>query len=109
MALLANQLIHILTNIYMPLVSNSQDILFLVLAFCALWITALIAWLLYYVISITRQMHNTIASVKKIYQTVGSKVSLLKDNSLITMLASNAASILSSVIKSTYSKKKTKK
>ena len=90
----------------MPLISTSQDIFFLVLAFCALWITVLVAWLLYYVISIIRQMHTTMTSLKRTYKAVGSKVSLLKDNSLVTLLATNAAGILGSLIKNKYAKRK---
>lgn len=90
----------------MPLISTSQDIFFLVLAFCALWITVLVAWLLYYVISIIRQMHTTMTSLKRAYKAVGSKVSLLKDNSLVTLFATNAAGILGSLIKNKYAKRK---
>ena len=49
---------------------SSKDILYLVLAFCALWFTAFVCWLLWYVISILRdvsavveEIHEKIAAI----------------------------------------------
>lgn len=42
---------------------SSKDILFLVLAFCALWFTAFVCWLLWYVISILRDASKVIEEI----------------------------------------------
>lgn len=43
---------------------SSQDILYLVLAFCALWFTAFVCWALYYVITILRDASNAVAEIR---------------------------------------------
>lgn len=42
---------------------SSKDILWLVLAFCALWFTAFVCWLLWYVISILRDVTKVIHEI----------------------------------------------
>lgn len=39
---------------------ESQDILYIVLAFCALWFTAFLCWLMYQVVSIIRRAHEVL-------------------------------------------------
>jgi hypothetical protein len=43
---------------------GSQDILFIVLAFCALWFTAFLCWFIYQVASLLRHVHGLIDEVK---------------------------------------------
>ena len=42
---------------------SSKDILYLVLAFCALWFTAFVCWLLWYVISIIRDVSRVVEEI----------------------------------------------
>jgi predicted PurR-regulated permease PerM len=43
---------------------GTQDILFIVLAFCALWFTAFICWLLYQVAMLIKRLHGLVDDVK---------------------------------------------
>lgn len=60
---------------------TSQDILYLVLAFCALWFTLFVCWALWYVISIMRvasrvlnEIHDKIAAIDHAVHAVREKV-----------------------------------
>ena len=43
---------------------GTQDILFIVLAFCALWFTAFLCWLLFQAASLLKRLHGLIDDVK---------------------------------------------
>lgn len=45
-------------------IETSKDLLFVVLAFCALWLTVFISWLLYYVIAIVRDAESLVRQVR---------------------------------------------
>lgn len=60
---------------------SSKDILYLVLAFCALWFTAFVCWALYYVITILRdashvigEIHGKITAIERAIHAVREKV-----------------------------------
>lgn len=62
-------------------IESSKDILFVVLAFCALWFTVFVCWALYYVIGmlrdasfIMREIHDKIAAIDKAIGAVREKV-----------------------------------
>lgn len=76
----------------MNIISSSQDIFFLVLAFCILWFTIFLTWLMYYVISAVRQIHQTIARVKNKLDAVDELISFIKDK------VSNGASYLTFIV-----------
>lgn len=40
------------------MINETKDVLYLVLAFCVLWFTIFVCWLLYYFISIMREMRG---------------------------------------------------
>ena len=46
------------------LIASSNDLLFVVLAFCTLWLTVFLSWLLYYIISIVRDAESLVRQVK---------------------------------------------
>lgn len=48
----------------MFLINYSKDILYLVLAFCVLWLTFFLAWLVYYLVASARQLHKATKMVK---------------------------------------------
>jgi hypothetical protein len=45
-------------------IESSKDLLFVVLAFCVLWITVFVSWLLYYIISIVRDAEALVRQVR---------------------------------------------
>lgn len=58
---------------------SSKDILFLVLAFCALWFTAFVCWLLWYVISILRDVSRVIEEIHEKISAIDRAVHAAKD------------------------------
>jgi hypothetical protein len=46
------------------LITTSKDLLFVVLAFCALWLTVFLSWMLYYVIAILRDAESLVHTVR---------------------------------------------
>lgn len=44
---------------------TSQDLLYIVLAFCVLWLTVLISWALYYVIMVLRMGYRIAGDMKR--------------------------------------------
>jgi hypothetical protein len=49
----------------MFLINYSKDILYLVLAFCVLWLTFFLAWLVYYLVVSARQIHKATQMVRE--------------------------------------------
>lgn len=47
------------------MLNSSQDILFYVLAICAIMLTAFTCWILYYIIAIIRNAYDATKSIKK--------------------------------------------
>lgn len=45
-------------------IETSKDLLFVVLAFCVLWITVFLLWLMYYVIAILRDAESLVRQIK---------------------------------------------
>jgi hypothetical protein len=63
----------------MQFISNSQDILFLVLAFCVLLLTAFLVWLLWYAIMSFKQGYEVVKTIKEKIDMVSDIIILLKD------------------------------
>lgn len=62
------------------MIESSKDLLFVVLAFCILWLTIFLSWLLYYCIAImrdaerlTRQIRGAVEKVDALAHTVKEK------------------------------------
>jgi len=53
-------------------IETSKDLLYVVLAFCVLWLTVFLSWLLYYVIAIVRDAESLIKQVKGAVEKVDS-------------------------------------
>lgn len=67
-----------------PMLETSKDLLYIVIAFCVLWFTIFVCWLLYYFISIIKNAHDLIKSVKDKVGMVGDLIENVKgkvDNS----------------------------
>jgi biopolymer transport protein ExbB/TolQ len=58
---------------------SSKDILFLVLAFCALWFTAFVCWALYYVITILRDASNAVAEIRDRIAAIDEAVRMVRE------------------------------
>ncbi|KPJ85536.1 hypothetical protein AMJ57_02755 [Parcubacteria bacterium SG8_24] len=51
-------------------IETSKDLLFIVLAFCVLWLTVFLLWLLYYVISIVRDAEALVRQARNAVQKI---------------------------------------
>ncbi len=52
------------------LIETSKDLLFVVLAFCALWLTVFLSWLLYYLIAVLRDTESLVKQAKGVVEKV---------------------------------------
>ena len=59
------------------MLETSKDLLYVVLAFCFLWLTIFIAWLLYYVIAIARDVSRLTGQVRGVVERVDSLTKLV--------------------------------
>ena len=60
----------VITDLSFMLIESSKDLLFVVLAFAVLWITIFVSWLLYYIISITRDAEALVRQVRSAVERV---------------------------------------
>lgn len=58
---------------------SSQDILWIVIAFCLLWLTIFMSWAIYYVAMILREFKKIIGDVRKKIELVESLILALKE------------------------------
>jgi len=57
---------------------DSQDILFMVLALCALWFTAFLCWALYQAATLMRRVHGLVDDVKTRVEELMETVSTIR-------------------------------
>jgi hypothetical protein len=91
---------------------GTQDILFIVLAFCALWFTAFLCWLLFQAASLLKRLHGLVDEVKvkleELESTIGSMRRKFDGNiALITSIADGVRRVME-LLKSGERFKKTK-
>jgi biopolymer transport protein ExbB/TolQ len=60
-------------------IESSKDILFIVLAFCALWFTAFVCWLLWYVIHILRDISRMMNDIHDKIAAIDNAVRIAKE------------------------------
>lgn len=58
---------------------SSKDILYLILAFCALWFTAFVCWALYYVITILRDASNAVSEIRDRIAAIDDAVRMVRE------------------------------
>lgn len=58
---------------------SSKDVLFLVLAFCALWFTAFMCWALYYVVSILRDGARAVREIRDRIEAIDKAVHAVRE------------------------------
>lgn len=63
----------------MNFISSSQDIFFLVLAFCILWLTIFLAWMMYYAIAAIKQVYEMISQFKKKLNAIDELIIMIKE------------------------------
>ena len=56
--------------ITLMLIETSKDLLYIVLAFCILWLTVFLSWLLYYLIAIVRDTEHLVRQVRHAVEKV---------------------------------------
>ena len=96
------------------MLNSSQDILFYVLAVCAILITAFTCWLLYYIISIVRNVYNLTKLLKGKLEMVDEILKLIKNNltsasNYINLIVSGIDKIVDYVQKKNKKRKTVKK
>lgn len=91
------------------LIETSKDLLFVVIAFCILWVTIFICWILYYLIMTTKRVHDTVKATKEKVDKVGEILELAKNK--IESGASYVGAVVEAIVKLTdyFKKKKGKK
>ena len=60
------------------LIETSKDLLFVVIAFCILWVTIFICWILYYMIMTTKRINDTVRAAKDKIDKVGEIIDIVK-------------------------------
>lgn len=60
------------------MLETSKDFLFIILAFCALWLTIFFSWLFYYIIKIFKGASNIIGRAADVVNKVDNFVDLMK-------------------------------
>lgn len=63
----------------MDLIQNSKDLLFVVLAFCVLWLTIFLAWFIYYLAMIFRQFYLGTKEMRERLHKVDSAITAFKE------------------------------
>ena len=66
-----------LKNMY--LIQDSKDLLYVVLAFCILWLTIFLAWFIYYLAMIMRQAYQAIKETREKINKVDEILKALKE------------------------------
>ncbi|MDD5071825.1 MAG: hypothetical protein PHQ42_03765 [Patescibacteria group bacterium] len=63
----------------MYLIQDSKDLLFVVLAFCILWLSIFLAWFIYYLAMIMRQAYKSVKETREKINKVDEILKSLKD------------------------------
>ncbi|NQU77091.1 hypothetical protein HQ544_00145 [Candidatus Falkowbacteria bacterium] len=76
---------------------TSKDLLFVVIAFCILWVTIFVCWILYYMIMTAKRVNDTVKATKDKIDKIGELIELLKTK--INEGASYVGAMVEGVIK----------
>ncbi len=61
------------------MLETSKDFLFIILAFCILWITIFVSWILYYIIRIFKNTSNVISKVQETVEKLDEVIDRFKN------------------------------
>ncbi|HOY56109.1 MAG TPA: hypothetical protein PLH37_01675 [bacterium] len=73
------------------MLKNSLDLLYIIIAFCVLWLTIFTSWWLFYIIMIMRRAYQITNSIKKKLKTLDELTKSAKDKLENTVLYINLA------------------
>ncbi|MBU1131413.1 hypothetical protein KJ840_04740 [Patescibacteria group bacterium] len=98
------------------MLETSQDLLYIVIAFCALWLTIFICWVIYYFAMILKRVYGVMETFTKTFEAVRdffekAKEKLEKTSSSLTLLLNLGKKIYDTVAEkqaAKTAKKKTK-
>ncbi len=98
----------------MNFISSSQDIFYLVLAFCILWITVFLAWLMYYAIQAVRQLYQAVTQIKAKIDAVDEVIRLIKEKltssaSYLTLIVGGVKKVVELLAERQEKKKRAKR
>jgi len=63
----------------MYLIQDSRDLLYVVLAFCALWLTIFLAWFIYYLAMMLRQFYLVVKSMRERIDKIDEVIKAVKE------------------------------
>ena len=63
----------------MGLIENSKDLLYIVLAFCVLWLTIFLAWFIYYLAMIMREVFKVSKEMRERIKKIDEAVKTFKE------------------------------
>jgi hypothetical protein len=94
-----------------PMLETSKDLLYVVLAFCFLWITIFVSWLLYYFIAIARDVSSLVGQARGVVSRVDAITKTVHDRldvgmSSLGTIGNAAKDVLVWFIKERLAKKK---
>ncbi|QQS60556.1 hypothetical protein IPN41_01070 [Candidatus Falkowbacteria bacterium] len=97
----------------MNFISTSQDIFFLVLAFCILWLTIFFAWMMYYAIAASKQIYEMINQFKKKLNAIDDLITMIKEKfnssaSYLSFIVSGVGKLVTLLSKKETPNKKSK-
>ncbi len=90
------------------MIESSKDILYLVIAFCVLWVTVFLCWMFYYVTRILKNANQIAEEFRSRLQMLTEAINYLRDKvENIHGLLSMASGGVAGMVKSVVSKKAT--
>ena len=84
-------------------VESSKDILYLVIAFCVIWITVFVCWMFYYVMRLLRNTNDMVEELRTRLQSLLEGVNYLRGKmehitGLLTLVTEGATGLVKKVV-----------
>jgi len=98
----------------MYLIQDSKDLLFVVISFCVLWLTIFIAWSIYYLAMIMRQLFQIIKEMRQRLHKVDEVIKIVKEKiehstSYLLLIGEGVKKLVEVIKEHTGKEKKNKK
>lgn len=98
---------------YNDMLETSKDILYVVIAFCVLWFTIFVCWVIYYLAMILKRVNGVMETFTRTFEAIGNffekaKEKLEKTSSSLTMLMELGKKIYDIVLEKKAARKKSK-
>ncbi len=90
------------------MLETSQDLFYLVLAFCVLWFTVFVCWMLYYFIRMLKQTNQLLTDIREKIERVTSVFSFIRSK-IVEQGVKGLMSFVSAVTGKSARKNKNKK